>query len=130
MNIQEYLVPYEILFRLNSQGNVVGCHRRDRRLLVDTSNGEVVSDKELDPVAIDSSPVMTSVLGQINASLSATLVLRDTELAETKTELENLQQTHIELQQQFLESQQQVLHAVNLNQQLLNPPEAQNGDDS
>lgn len=115
MASEKYKVPYEILFRLNEQGIVLGCHRKDLELWVDTSTGKVENAKELDPVSIDSGSAMTAVLGQINASLAASLSLRETELAAKIAELQELQQLYITLQQQFMEANQQTLEAINEN---------------
>ena|SRR6188474_1621169 len=82
------IIPYEILFRLNQSGEVVGCHRRDLKVMVD---GADTFEKELDPVAIEGAE-MEAVLGQLNTALVGTLAFRDIQIAtleDEKTKMRN-----------------------------------------
>lgn len=77
------VVPYEILFRLNQAGEVVGCHRRDLKVVID---GADTFTKELDPVHIEG-PEMDAVLGVINTALTATLDERNEEIISLKNSI-------------------------------------------
>jgi chromosome segregation ATPase len=130
MSIVSQVIPYEILFRFKPDGTLVGCHRRDLKILVDESTGEVHSAKELDPQPIVGE-AMEAVLGNINMSLIATThqyqdqiaqlgqqstVLQET-LGEKEQELVDLGKRKIEIEQQaqqlttFAQQQEQLIHA-------------------
>jgi|SRR6187431_680787 len=82
------IIPYEILFRLNQAGQVVGCHRRDLKVIVDGADS---FEKELDPVPIEGAE-MDKVLGQINTALAGTVAARDVQIAaleDEKTKMRN-----------------------------------------
>jgi len=79
------VIPYEILFRLNDVGEVIGCHRRDLKVLID---GLDTLKKELDPVPIEGAE-MEAVLGQINTALMSTLAERDEQIQKLTNSLNN-----------------------------------------
>lgn len=90
MNIQQRVTPYEILFRLNPDGTIAGCHKRELETIVDVDSGVVYATKELDPAAITGQYVNT-VLGTVNSSLVLTLTERDAQLAQATEVLEIVQ---------------------------------------
>lgn len=78
--------PNEILFRLNEDGEVTGCHRRDIKVITD---GTDTFTKELDPVPITGDD-MDAVLGVINSALTATLISRDAQVSSLSNQIASL----------------------------------------
>lgn len=106
MNIQIVVSPYELLFRLTKQGTIQGCHRKDIQELVDLDTGTVYNTKELDPTPIQGAGI-DAVLGTVNSSLVATLLVRDNTITALSAEkeailgaLQQLQTDHSTLQQE------------------------------
>jgi hypothetical protein len=79
--------PYEILFRLNKSGEVVGCHRRDLKIVTD---GPDRWEKELDPEPITGEE-MDNILGKINTALVLTVQNRDAFIAQLTSALDESQ---------------------------------------
>lgn len=86
MTIEKINTPYEILYRLNEDGSVSGCHRRELETIKDTSTGEVYSVKEVGPFPIEGAE-MEAVLGEINTSLSLSLSQRDQAISDLQEQL-------------------------------------------
>lgn len=106
MTIEKRTTPYEILYRLNEDGTVAGAHMRSLEKVVDTDTGEVYSEKELNPVAIEG-PDMEAVMGVINVAQAATIAqlqdaiaVRDEMLQALQDQLAAASNTIIELQAQ------------------------------
>lgn len=89
MAIETVVTPYEILFRLDEQGNVSGCHRRDLWRLVDTQSNLIVGEKELDPQPI-AGEAMDEVLGLVNTALAASLSASEERCAQLAESMEQL----------------------------------------
>jgi chromosome segregation ATPase len=100
MSIVSQVIPYEILFRFKPDGTLVGCHRRDLKILVDESTGEVHSAKELDPQPIVGE-AMEAVLGAINVGLIATTHEYQDQIAQLGQQSTVLQET-LEVKEQEL----------------------------
>jgi hypothetical protein len=96
---------YEIFFRLNRNGEIVGCHRRDIRVIRD---GDEEIEKELDPVPIEG-PEMEAILGKINTSLILTLDSKTFFLNEAKTNIEHLLSENEILKLSNMESNRKII---------------------
>lgn len=79
MGIQIVQVPYEILFRVNEDGTVDGCHCRYLEITRDDTTGTRHNTKELDPQPI-AGDLMDEILGVINTALTITLTSRDSQV--------------------------------------------------
>lgn len=101
MAIEQIFVPYEILYRLNEDGTVAGCHRRDLKLIRDDETGEVFDAKELDPQPIDGA-AMEAVLGVITTAQAVTIAQQNAQLLDLQNQL--AQVTEINNQQADLVS--------------------------
>lgn len=75
MSIVKRILPYEILFRLVSDGSIAGCHQKDLQILVDEETEEILSTKELDPV-----PITEAGLSDVGGIINGVLVTEKNEL--------------------------------------------------
>lgn len=90
MGIEIVQVPYEILFRLNENGLVAGCHCRSMEIIRDDITGVRYNTKELDPQPI-TGELMDDILGTINTALTTTLVERDAQVGQLSNALSGAQ---------------------------------------
>lgn len=86
MSIQEINLPYEILYRLNEDGTVAGCHRRDLQIVKNMETGQVYSAKESDPMPIEGAE-MDAVLGVITAAQQATIATQGAQISGLQNQL-------------------------------------------
>jgi hypothetical protein len=73
MSVEKITAPYEILFRFDASGVVVGAHEKQIEITRDTDTGEVYATKELDPVDITEKEYLKAALGKTCVALNATL---------------------------------------------------------
>jgi len=108
MSIQEINVPYEILYRLNEDGTVAGCHRCDLQIVKNTETGQVYNAKELDPQPIEGAD-MDSVLGLITTAQAATIAQQNTAIGDLNASLSTLESQKSELLDLVNRLQQEII---------------------
>lgn len=62
MGIQKKTVPYEVLFRLNEDGSIRGCHRRDLEVIYDDETDEVIASKDIPAQGVDDLPEIAALV--------------------------------------------------------------------
>ena len=73
MSVEKIVTPYEVLFRFDVSGVVIGAHEKQLEITRDTETGEVYATKELDPVDITEKEYLKAALGKTCVALNATI---------------------------------------------------------
>jgi len=110
MSVEIIAVPYEILFRFDASGVVVGAHEKQLEITRNTETGQVYATKELEPVDITEKDYLKAALGKTCVALNLTLAQKKAEreaekearlaerAAEQKAKQEANQAEHLERQ--------------------------------
>jgi len=73
MSVEIIAVPYEVLFRFDASGVVIGAHEKQIEITRNTETGQVYATKELDPVDITEKEYLKAALGKTCVALNATI---------------------------------------------------------
>lgn len=73
MSVEKITVPYEILFRFDASGVVVGAHEKQIEITRDTETGEVYAQRETEPVDITEKDYLKAALGKTCVALNCTI---------------------------------------------------------
>jgi len=79
MSVEKITVPYEILFRFDASGVVVGAHEKQIEITRDTETGEVYAQRETEPVDITEKDYLKAALGKTCVALNLTLAQKKAE---------------------------------------------------
>lgn len=96
MAIEKVNIPYEILLRLDAGPVIRAAHRKDLQRVTDTETGEVFSERELDPVAVQGDDLET-LLGVANAAALGTIAELEAQKAGLQERVSELNATVEEL---------------------------------
>lgn len=99
--------PYEIMFRLNSDGTIKGAHRKNLEVIADTANNRELSAKELDPIAV-SIDDLDPVFEQINTASLSTITTHEREISQLQATIAELQARESDLLAQLGSIQSEV----------------------
>jgi hypothetical protein len=112
MSVEKITAPYEILFRFDASGVVVGAHEKQIEITRDTETGEVYAQRELDPVDITGKEYLKAALGKTCVALSATL-------AKNKADKEAEKEVRLAEKAEAQKAKQEASQAAHLKRQEL-----------
>jgi hypothetical protein len=108
MSVEIIAVPYEVLFRFDASGVVIGAHEKQIEITRNTETGQVYATKELDPLDITEKDYLKAALGKTCVALNLTIAQKKAEreaekearlaerAAEQKAKQEANQAAHLE----------------------------------
>jgi len=100
MSVEIIAVPYEILFRFDASGAIVGAHEKQLEITRNTETGQVYATKELEPVGITEKDYLKAALGKTCVALNATIAKNKADReAEQKAKQEARQAEHLARQE-------------------------------
>jgi hypothetical protein len=112
MAVEKIISPYEVLFRFDVSGVVVGAHEKQLEITRDTETGEVYATKELDPVDISEKDYLKAALGKTCVALNATIV-------KNKAEKEAAKEARLAEKEAEQKARQEANQAAHLERQAL-----------
>lgn len=97
-------IPYELLFRWDEDGNLAGAHVGWRYVTKD--NGRKIGETtSVEPVSLDTGFPLTSVVGDLAASIATKLAATEAKLAEREAELSALQSKHADIGNRLVQAE-------------------------